>query len=90
MRLDGNTIVLSERNLWALLAKLNGHPPDSAATIVGGSDAPGVVVRAEINAVHYADREPGPIHGETEEEMVRLICEDIDARPKGDNNDQTG
>ena len=29
-------IVLSRRNLLALLAKLDGHPPDSACAIAGG------------------------------------------------------
>ena len=29
MRLEGNTLVVSRRNLLALLAKLDGHPPNS-------------------------------------------------------------
>lgn len=39
MRLDeydyGMYLVLSRRNVETLLAKLDGHPPDSACTIVG-------------------------------------------------------
>ena len=59
-------IVLSRRNLLALLAKLDGHPEGSACTIAGGADAPGFLVRAEEDDVHYADRAPGRMHPETE------------------------
>ena len=56
-------IVLSRRNLEALLAKLDGHPPHSVCTLVGDR----CTVTAEENDVHYKDRpEPGPMHEETE------------------------
>lgn len=54
MRLDEVTrtevvVTLSRRNLLTLLAKLDGHPPHSACTIVlpGGGDGPELLVRAE-------------------------------------------
>lgn len=70
MRLDpGGVIVLSRRNLCALLAKLDGHPPNSACTIIGGEDALGVVIHAEEDDVHYGTRGygPGRMHEATEE-----------------------
>lgn len=63
---DKVTLVLSRRNLLTLLAKLDGYPPNSACTIMGGSDAPGVLVRAEEDDVHYQDRPAGRMHPETE------------------------
>jgi len=63
-------VVLSRRNLLALLAKLDGHPPESACTITfpGTSEEPGLVVVAEPDAVHYQSRPTpsGPMHPDTE------------------------
>ena len=61
-------LVLSRRNLKTLLAKLDGFPENSALTIVGGDSAPGVVVRAEEDDIHYGSRGygPGPMHSDTE------------------------
>ena len=74
MRLDKDgSIVLSERNLRALLAKL--RQPGSARTLVGGSDAPNVVVCSEGDDEHYHDRSPGVVHDET----LRLMSEAVDA-----------
>lgn len=69
---DG-AIVLSRRNLRSLLAKLDGNPPESFCTIVGGKDAPGVVVRAEPDDVHYGSRgfTAGPMHPDTEAALHR-------------------
>jgi hypothetical protein len=66
MKVNGKEMVLSRRNLEALLAKLDGHPPGSACTIVGGSDAEGWTVRAEENGAHYADRPAGMMVADTE------------------------
>lgn len=66
-------IVLSERNLRVLLAKLEGYPPNSNCMIGGGSGAPGVFVKAEPDDVHYGGRgyPPGVMHPDTEERIVR-------------------
>lgn len=67
MRLEDNqTLVLSRKNLLTLLAKLDGYPEDSQYTILGGDEAPGILVKAEENEVHYAHREAGIMHTETE------------------------
>jgi len=65
---DG-AIVLSRRNLLALLVKL--EQPWSARTLVGGDDAHGVVVRAETDEEHY-DRPPGELHPESLALMNRV------------------
>ena len=69
-------VVLSRRNLLSLLAKLDGHPPGSACTIGGGTDAPGLWVMAEEDEKHYADRvvpegmaKWGPMHPSTEQKI---------------------
>jgi hypothetical protein len=64
-------VVLSRRNLLALLAKLDGAPNGSAMAIMGGADAPGCIVRAEEDDVHYGDRPegPGPMHPDTEDRI---------------------
>lgn len=63
----GGTMVgveLTRRNLTALLAKLDGNPPDSACTL---TDSTGTVyVKAVENAEHYSDRAPGVLHDATE------------------------
>jgi hypothetical protein len=74
MRLDRVTrtevlVTLSRRNLLTLLAKLDGHPPNSACTIVlPGVEGPELRVKAEENELHYQNRPapPGPMHPDTE------------------------
>lgn len=63
---EPNHLVLSRRNLLALLAKLDGYPPNSYCEIGGGEDAPGFRVTAEEDSVHYANRPPGAMHSDTE------------------------
>jgi hypothetical protein len=65
-------IVLSRRNLLALLAKLDGHPEGSACTLEGGEDAVNVSVRAETDDVHYEVRHPGSLHPKTQEWITEL------------------
>jgi hypothetical protein len=62
------TIELTRRNLLALLAKLDGHPPNSACTICSPITigVPSWCVRAVENDAHYSDRPPGPMIEETE------------------------
>jgi hypothetical protein len=68
-------VALSERNLRALLAKLDGHPPESARTIAYDTlDGYHLLVTAEPDAVHYANPErdhpwPGVMHPDTEAEL---------------------
>ena len=62
-------IVLSRKNLESLLAKLDGHPPNSACQIVNFSE--GICVSAEPDEVHYAERPAGTMHPETEDHIVR-------------------
>ena len=71
MRLDDNTLVLSERNLLTLLTKL--YTEGSACEIGGGEDCP-MSVRAEPDEVHYGQREygPGPMHPTTERIMAAV------------------
>lgn len=70
---DSVTVTLSRRNLLTLLAKLDGHPPDSAAMIFKYSDdlLETIYVAAEEDAVHYTDREPGEMHPATERAVLR-------------------
>jgi hypothetical protein len=59
-------IVLSRRNLLALLQKLDME--GSARTIIGwdtSGDVP-ISVRSENDAEHYVGRKPGPMHSATE------------------------
>ncbi len=58
------TVTLSRRNLLALLAKLD--EPGSLRTIIRDCGDLVLVVRAEDDAVHYAEREPGPMTPTTE------------------------
>lgn len=63
MRLEGNNrLVVSRRNLLALLTKLDGNPLASACTI----EREGFYLQAEEDVVHYADRPAGPMHHDTE------------------------
>ena len=57
-------IELTRRNLNALLAKLDGNPPNSACTLL----APGSTfyVKAVEDSEHYTERQAGRMHRETE------------------------
>lgn len=56
-------VVLSRRNLLSLLAKLDGHPPDSACTISGPEVYPATAVVAEEDDAHYAHFSRGGLLG---------------------------
>jgi hypothetical protein len=63
-------VVLSRRNVLALLAKASGYPADSLCTIYfpGTDYEPRLIVRVEPDDVHYANRHaPGPMVPETED-----------------------
>lgn len=62
-------LVLSERNLLGLLAKV--YDPLSHRTLERFSDDGSMkfVVKAEPNAEHYIGRAPGPMHPRTERVM---------------------
>ncbi|MDQ2912252.1 MAG: hypothetical protein M3T56_03245 [Chloroflexota bacterium] len=68
-------VVLSRRNLRALMAKLDGSPPVSACTISYDTrDGVTLFVTAEEDAPHYQNPErdvpaPGPMHPDTEERL---------------------
>lgn len=57
-------VILSRRNLLSLLHKLD--MPGSARTLFRDVDGLRLVVRAETDEEHYAEREPGAVHPETE------------------------
>lgn len=63
------TIELSRRNLLSLLAKLDGHPPDSARTIFSNMQLPFVFIKAVEDAEHYSDRPAGAMVDGTEEHI---------------------
>lgn len=71
-------LVVSRRNLLALLVKLDGHPSDSFCMIGGGSEAPGFFLKAEPDEVHYAYRPFGLMHPSTERAMKDGHNEDSD------------
>jgi hypothetical protein len=56
-------VELTRRNLLSLLAKLDGHPADSACTI---QSPDGFLVKAVEDDAHYSDRRAGHMHPETE------------------------
>ncbi len=58
------TIELSQRNLLSLLHKL--EMPGSAATIIKPTSEGSVRIVAIPDEVAYQDRQPGPMHPETE------------------------
>jgi len=72
--LDGErvAVTLSRRNLRSLLAKLDGHPPDSFCTIVKDTARGRLIVRAVEDEVAYRDDRCGIMHPATE---VRLFTE---------------
>lgn len=51
-------VELTRRNLTALLAKLDGHPPGSHRSLA----KTGVLVKAVEDLEHYADAAPGEVH----------------------------
>lgn len=59
-------IVLSERNLRSLLAKLGQEKSERTIEAPRHTGDPTVLVSAEHDSVHYAGREPGPMHPGTE------------------------
>ena len=62
-RLGIDIFCLSERNLKALLAMVQGHPPDSQCTLAGD----GFMVIAQKDEEHYDNRPaPGVMDPETE------------------------
>ena len=67
---EGILVVLSRRNLLALLAKLDGYPQESRATLARQTDAGLIVVQAVDDKSHYGEREPGALHSETEDLLV--------------------
>lgn len=64
---EDGSITLSERNLRALLAKVDIL--HSCRALEGGTDAPGVVIRCELDEEHYTDRLPGPMADWTEKRI---------------------
>lgn len=59
------TVTLSRRNLLTLLHKL--QMPGSARTIIkSADDDTRVCIQAATDAEVYADRDPGPMHPDTE------------------------
>lgn len=61
------TVVLSRRNLKTLLLKLD--EPTSARTLHRLTDNGYLVVKAEADDVHYADRTAGAVHPREEEKL---------------------
>ena len=72
---DKISIVLSRRNILSLLAKLDGHPKDSALTIFKIDDNSGKIfeISAEENYIHYGTRAypPGNMHSDTERQITK-------------------
>lgn len=63
------TLVVSRRNLLALLAKLDGYPENSRCAIQhpGG----GIILKAEEDEVHYAKRPAGQMIADTEDRIPK-------------------
>ena len=57
-------VELTRRNLNALLAKLDGNPPNSACTILAPEG--NFFVKAVEDAEHYSERTAGEMHPATE------------------------
>ena len=69
MRLEENRLVVSERNLRALLAKIEGYPNNSACEIRDGETNFGLHV--EPDEIHYKDRRPGWMVDTTESKLAQ-------------------
>ena len=67
-------VELTRRNLNALLAKLDGNPPNSECTILAPGDSP-FFVKAVENIEHYADRPTGIMHPATEAALHDSACD---------------
>lgn len=65
-------LTLSRSNLQALLAKLDGYPKKSEATIFKRTDAGVIIVSAEEDQDHYTELPRGPMHPETEKRMAEM------------------
>lgn len=64
-------LVLSERNVRALLAKLSGYPDLSARTIIkSAEDGSRVAVTIAPDSEVYANRQPGGMHPATEQAIA--------------------
>jgi hypothetical protein len=65
------TVQVSRSNLEALLAKLNGHPPDSACTLLRYDKSAECYLRIQAveDDAHYASRDRGIMHSDTEAAM---------------------
>lgn len=75
-RVGPNVLIVSRRNLYALLAQLDGHTPHQAPALLGGGEAPGFILLAEEDEVHYADRPFGVMSAITE-----AAIRDVQGRP---------
>jgi hypothetical protein len=69
---DFPVLELTRRNLTALLAKLDGHPPGSARSLIDPDRR--IMVRAVEDAAHYADRPPGPVHEDTAAVTKKMVA----------------
>ena len=58
-------LIVSRRNLQSLLAKLDGHPPESSCTLEAPRSEGRFFIKAEENEPHYAGRQPGHVHPES-------------------------
>jgi hypothetical protein len=63
---------LSKRNLLALLDKVDD--PGSLTTLVRRTKAGLLIVKAEPDAEHYGDREPGPMSERSEAAIQQEVA----------------
>jgi hypothetical protein len=65
------TVQVSRSNLTALLAKLNGRPPDSVCTLLRYDQSAECYLRIQAveDGAHYASRDRGIMHEDTERAM---------------------
>src|SRR5437868_4351803 len=77
IRVDWDTgriaVELSRRNLLTLLAKLDGHPPNSACTIEKDFIDVYLSVKAVPDEDAYRDHPPGEMHPATEARVVEVL-----------------
>lgn len=74
MKVDvsSRTVELTRTNLLSLLAKLDGHPPNSACTITKAIAGSCVwAVKAVEDDEHYGDRPRGLMVAETEAALAQ-------------------
>lgn len=75
-------VTLSERNVRTLMAKIEGHPPESHKQLTRQvNHTVGLMVIVEDDEKHYGDRGygPGPMHPDTE---TAMLDRPIDQYPK--------